>query len=56
MRKYLIVEWTNGLQTSESGIDYNHDKKQRQNTKKEKQKQQINIEKWKKKEKTLQKQ
>jgi hypothetical protein len=47
-------EWTNDLQTSESGVDYNHDKKQRQNTKK-KQKQQINIKKWKRKDKTLQK-
>ncbi len=60
MRKDLIVkwtkcEWTNDLQTSENGVDYNHDKKQKQNTKK-KQKQQINIEKWKTKDKTLEKQ
>jgi hypothetical protein len=26
-------EWPNDLQTSESGVDYNHDKKQRQNKK-----------------------
>ncbi len=51
MRKDLIVKWTNDLQTSESGVDYNHDKKQRQNTKKEKEKQQMNIEKWKKRRK-----